>query len=109
MYREFENHTYVYTYSFSASIVLSEKNWNVAKLMKAELWENWELQKLEKAQASILMILLYFFSLLFTAALFKLKMVVSIAVKSTRKIIYSWRLLGTKFNEVLFALFYVKG
>ena len=77
--------------------------------MKAELWENWELQKLEKAQASILMILLYFFSLLFTAALFKLKMVVSIAVKSTRKIIYSWRLLGTKFNEVLFALFYVKG
>ena len=50
--------------------------------------KNWELQKSEKAQASVLVILSYFFSLLFTTALFKLKIVISIVVKSTRKILY---------------------
>ena len=70
--------------------------------------KNWELQKSEKAQASILMILLFFFSLLFTTALAKFKMVVSMASKSTRKILSPWRLLGAKLNEVLFTLFFVK-
>ena len=49
-----------------------------------------------------------FFSLLCTTALFKLKMVVSRTVKSTRKVLDPWRLLGAKFNEVLLTLFYVK-
>ena len=71
--------------------------------------KNWELQKSEKAQASVPMILLHFFSLLFTMALFKLKIVISIVVKSTRKILYPSRLLGIKFNKVLFAFFYLKG
>ena len=71
--------------------------------------KNRELQKSEKAQASVPMILLYFFSLLFTMALFKLKIVISIVVKSTRKILYPSRLLGIKFNKVLFAVFYLKG
>ena len=38
-----------------------------------------------------------------------IKMVASTAVKSTTKILDPCRLFGTKFNEVLFALFYVKG
>ena len=51
-----------------------------------------------------------FISFLFVIimALFKLKMVVSVFAKSTRKILYPWRLLGTKFNEVLLVLFYIK-
>ena len=51
------------------------------------------------------MILLHFFSLLFTTALFILKMVVSIAVKSTRKILYPSRLFGTKLKENFVCIF----
>ena len=62
--------------------------------MNNEKIGNYKTQK--KVEALILMIILYFLSLLFSVALFALKMVVSIAVKSARKILYPWRLLGTK-------------
>ena len=62
--------------------------------MNNEKIGNYKTQK--KVEPSILMIILYFLSLLFSVALFALKMVVSIAVKSARKILYPWRLLGTK-------------
>ena len=54
--------------------------------MNNEKIGNYKTQK--KVEASILMIILYFLSLLFSVALFALKMVVSIAVKSARKILY---------------------